>query len=63
MSRLINEIAMNLARANLDVVAPCLREEERKEVFELFVGAARAMLESYEAQVRHERRRLDPTGN
>ena len=39
--------AAALARAILDIVSPCLREEEKCEAYQMFVAASAAALASY----------------
>ena len=57
----VSDHAMALAAAILDIVSPCLREEEKREAFDLFVKAATATLLSYEEKV--ARLRIEPGKN
>jgi hypothetical protein len=57
------DAAVAIARAILDVVAPCLRPEERRDAFEEFYRVADAGLEAYEASVRAAGARLRPSAN
>ena len=60
---LITDHAMALGKTIIDIVAPCLREEERKEAFCLFVEAAKGMLLSYEEKAERMARRVKPSSN
>jgi hypothetical protein len=55
--------AMAMARAVLEIVAPCIREEERREAFNLFYEACKAGLEHYELKADRIRKRLMPGKN
>ena len=55
---MITDHAMALARAILEIVAPCLREEEKVEAFGMFFEASKAGLEHYEASAERMRKRL-----
>lgn len=44
-----HDTAVAIARAILDIVAPCLRPEERRDAFEEFYYAVSAGLEAYES--------------
>lgn len=48
--RLANELVFRLARRALAIVARCLREEERRDVFDYFQRAFREELYQYEVQ-------------
>ncbi|MBN9120389.1 MAG: hypothetical protein J0I06_14735 [Planctomycetes bacterium] len=54
---------MALGQAILDIVAPCLRPEEQRDAFEMFVTAAKAVLDSYEEKADRMRRRVKPSAN
>lgn len=53
---------MKLGREALAIVAPCLREEEQREAFQLFVEAALRAIAAYEHDVQHLQRRLAKPG-
>ncbi len=54
---------MALAKAILDIVAPCLREEEQKEAFGMFYEACKAALMHYEERADRMLHRLRPMNN
>jgi hypothetical protein len=60
---LIHDHAMAGASAATNIVAPCLRDEEKREAFNLFYEAIKATLLSYEEQVSRMRRRIEPSEN
>ena len=60
---LIHDHAMALAAALLEIVSPALREEEKREAFNLFYEAAKAGLEHYELRADRMKRRLVPGRN
>lgn len=60
---LIHDHAMALAKANLDIVASCLREEEQREAFNQFYEAAKATLIHFDERANRMRRRVDPSNN
>lgn len=60
MKRLQHDVAFSCARALLDIIAPALRPEEHKEVFECFYQAVSAAIQAYETAVQNEGRRLFP---
>jgi hypothetical protein len=60
---LLHDHAFALATAILDMVAPCLREEEKREAFEMFYTAAKAAFESYETCADRMERRVRPSKN
>ena len=60
---LITDHAMALGKAILEMVSPCLREEEQKEAFAMFVEAAKGMLLSYESKMDRLYRRVKPSAN
>jgi hypothetical protein len=60
---LLTDHALALAVAILDIVAPCLREEERKEAFGMFYTACKVTLESYESKAERMCRRVKPSVN
>ena len=55
--------ARALAAAILDIVAPCLREEERNDALEAFYEAAMAALRSYDETIDRLRSRVRPSDN
>jgi hypothetical protein len=57
-SRLMHDSAFAGATALLDMVAPALRPEERRDYFDEAYRICMAMLEAYEQQVRREAARL-----
>jgi hypothetical protein len=61
--RLIHDTAMAMAQAILDLVAPCLREEEQMEAFGEFYIACKAGIEVFCIQQDRMRQRLRPTRN
>jgi dsDNA-binding SOS-regulon protein len=60
---LITDHAMALAQAILDIVAPCLREEEHREAFGMFFDAAKEVLLRYEEKAQRMYRRVKPSAN
>jgi hypothetical protein len=46
------------ARSLVEIVVPCLREEERRDAFEEFYRVCAAMIEAYEQQMQREAARL-----
>ena len=60
---LLNECAMRIAQACLNIVAPCLREEERKEAFAAFFDAVKPLLDEYETRAERMSRRVRPSSN
>lgn len=59
----IHDHAMAGAAAVLDIVAPCLREQERREAFNLIFEVMKATLTSFDDKVWRMRRRIDPSNN
>jgi hypothetical protein len=55
--------AMAMARAVMDIVSPCIREEEKRDAFDLFYEACKAGLQSYEMHADRMRRRVEPGKN
>lgn len=53
-----HDAAFAAARALVEIVAPCLREEERRDAFEEFYRVCVAMIEAYEQQMQREAARL-----
>lgn len=60
---LMTDHAMALAAAILEIVSPALREEDKREAFNLFVEAAKAMLLSFEEKSERMTRRVKPSAN
>lgn len=60
---LVHDHAMQLAGAVLGIVAPCLREEERREAFELVYAGAVQALKRYEVKADRLTRRVRPSAN
>ncbi len=60
---LIHDHAMALATAILEIVSPCLREEERKDAFGMFYDASKAALTHYEEKSDRMQRRVKPSNN
>jgi len=60
---LINDHAIALAVSIMEIVEPCLREEEVREVFGLFYEACKAALTYYEEKADRMQRRLKPSRN
>lgn len=58
--RIQHDVAYAWAAALLDIIEPCLREEERRDAFLEFYEAMLAALESYELHIQQEGRRLFP---
>jgi hypothetical protein len=56
--RLIHESALLGANALLDLVAPALRPEERRDYFDEAYRICVALLEAYEQQMQREAARL-----
>jgi hypothetical protein len=59
-TRLQHDAAEAMAHALLDLVKPCLREEEFRDAFDEFYAVCRARIEAYELQIDRMRRRLNP---
>ena len=55
--------AFALATAILEIVSPCLREEEQREAFNMFYEAAKSSLEHYEMMADRRMRRIKPSSN
>jgi hypothetical protein len=61
--RLVHDHAFAAARCLVEIVATCLREEERLEAFREFYEVTKAAIESYEIHAERMRRRLKPSQN
>ncbi len=62
-SRLQHDTAFALATALLDIVANCLRDEEKRDCWQEFYLASRAAIEAYESHAERMRQRLGPSVN
>jgi hypothetical protein len=61
---LIHDHAWALAAAILEIVRPCLREEEQRDAFEMFLTASKGVLEKFaEASSRQTKRLCKPSHN
>jgi hypothetical protein len=60
---LMHDTALAMAQAILDLVKPCLREEERLEAFSEFYIACKAGLEAFCIQQDRMRQRFSPNNN
>ena len=47
-----HDAAVSMARALVEIISPCLRQEEQGEALREFYSVVRAGLEAYEAQLR-----------
>jgi hypothetical protein len=61
--RLSHDAAFAMAKALLEITAPCLMEAEKREAFREFYEICRAGLEAYDAQVDRMQRRMQPGKN
>lgn len=59
-ARLENNAALDMARKLLAVIAPCLREEERKDCLDEFVRICLAGLQEFSEQRERMEQRLHP---
>jgi hypothetical protein len=59
--RLKNELIIRLAKRALFIIAPCLREEERRDAFDEFCSAFGEELAWYETQADRMNKRLGRT--
>ncbi len=57
-SRLMHDTAFAAAKALLDMAAPALRSDQRRDYFDECYRICLAMLEAYEQQVQREAARL-----
>ena len=60
---LINDHAIALAVSIMEIVEPCLREEEVREAFGLFYEACKAALTHFEEKSDRMQRWLKPSRN
>ncbi len=60
---LIHDVAFATSRHILEVVAPCLREEEQRDAFAEIYDRVKAGLECYDIRQRRLERRLKPGSN
>jgi hypothetical protein len=61
--RLTHDAAVAMAHALLDMVKPCLREEEYRLALQEFYQICRAGIEAYELQHNRQQQRLRPLDN
>jgi hypothetical protein len=61
--RLKHDAVMAMATACLDLIKPCLRDEEWRDAFEGFSAICTAGIEAYEIQKQRMLERLNPTKN
>jgi hypothetical protein len=61
--RLVHDAAEAMAHALLDVVKPCIREEEWRDAVSEFYAVCKAGLEAYELRVDRMQKRLRPLDN
>ncbi len=61
--RLMHDCALMMAEHLVELVSPCLREEEKLDARDEFYAVCRAGLEAYEAQAGRLHKRLHPTDN
>ena len=62
-ARLQHDCAFAMATALLEIIGPCLRDEERNDAFWEFYRVTRTGIESYVIQRNRELARLNPTRN
>ena len=55
--RLANEFLLRLARRALQIIAPCLREEEHRDAFEEFTAAFKEEFNWFQMQCERMRKR------
>ncbi|WP_020472423.1 hypothetical protein [Zavarzinella formosa] len=60
---LIAHHAIEIATVVMEIVGPCLRDDEKAEAFALFAEAAKATLEKYEMLAERMDRRMNPSPN
>lgn len=58
---LIHDHSMRLASALVEIVAPCFREEEKREAFGLFYEACTAAFTHYEIKAARMESRIKPS--
>jgi hypothetical protein len=63
MKSLQHDHAFALATAILEIVAPCLRDDEKRDAWNLFYEAAMASFEHYEMMADRRMRRVKPSVN
>lgn len=61
--RLINFRALLMAQEILDSLGACLREEERRDAFDVFFRLCKSGLESFCVEQERMQRRLKPNSN
>jgi hypothetical protein len=60
---LLHDSAVVTAKALLEIIAPVLRDDEKRDVYEAFYSACKAGIEAYVIQRNREVQRLNPTRN
>ncbi len=61
--RLIHDVAVATSRHILEVIAGCLREEERRDAFEEIYDRVKAGIECFDIQNTRMERQLKPGNN
>jgi hypothetical protein len=61
--RSVNGRTFAMAQELLDLVAPCIREEERRDAFEAFYAVCKKHLEQFCIEQDRMMQRLKPTSN
>ncbi len=61
--RLIHDTAFAMATALIEIVGPCLRDEEQRDAFGEFYRVATAGIEAFVIQRNRELQRLKPSNN
>jgi hypothetical protein len=61
--RLCHDAAFAMAKTLLDIVGPCIREEEQRDAFDEFYRVCLAGIEAYETHVARMESRLHPSKN
>ena len=61
--RLIHDLAFITSRQILEVIANCLREEERRDAFEEIYDRVKAGLKEFDLQNARMQQRLEPGNN
>jgi hypothetical protein len=63
MKSLLHDCAFAGAKACLDAVAGCIREDEQRDAAEAFYEVIKAVIEKYELMLERRDRRLYPSRN
>jgi hypothetical protein len=61
--RLQHDAAVAIAKAYLDVIAPCIHPELHKQAWQWFYEVAKAGIEAYGVHVDRTQQRLHPSKN